>query len=65
MNNFINYASVAWGTTCMANLKKLSSQQKHVMRIICNKGKFEHTKRRIITKESPGYSSTETGIGWY
>ena len=29
----------------MANLKKLSSQQKHAMRIICTKGKFEHTKQ--------------------
>ena len=36
---------MAWGSTNMTNLKKLSSQQKHGMRIICKKGKFEHIKQ--------------------
>ena len=38
---------MAWGSTYMTNLKKLSSQQKHAMRIICNKGKFKHTKQLL------------------
>ena len=33
------------GKVLKTNFKKLSSQQKHAMRIICNKGKFEHTKQ--------------------
>ena len=40
-----NYANVAWKSTYMANLKKLSSQQMHAMIIICIKGNFEHTKQ--------------------
>ena len=35
--------SVSWGSTCRKNLKKINSRQKHVLRIIFNKGKFEHT----------------------
>ena len=33
------------GEVLKTNLTKLSSQQKHAMRIICNKWKFEHTKQ--------------------
>ena len=33
------------GEVLKTNLTKLSSQQKHAVRIICNKGKFEHTKQ--------------------
>ena len=29
--------------TCRTNLKRINSQQKHVLRIIFNKSKFEHT----------------------
>ena len=29
----------------MTDLKKFSSHQKHAIRIICNNGKFEHTKQ--------------------
>ena len=36
---------MAWGSTYMTNFKKLSSQKKHATRIICNNGKFEHTKQ--------------------
>ena len=45
IHSYINYANVTWGSTYKTNLKKLSSQQKHEMRIICNKGKSEHTKQ--------------------
>ena len=33
-----------WGRTYMINMKNLYSQQKHVMRIICSKERFDHTK---------------------
>ena len=45
IHSYINCANVAWGSTYMTNLKRLSSQQKHAIRIICNKGKFEHIKQ--------------------
>ena len=45
IHSYINCANVAWGSTYMTNLKRLSSQQKHAIRIICSKGKFEHIKQ--------------------
>ena len=47
IHSYINYANVAWGSTHLTNLKILFSQQKHAMHIICNKGKFEHTKQLL------------------
>ena len=44
IHSYINYANVAWGSTYLTNLKKLHSQQKHAIRIVHNKRKFEHTK---------------------
>ena len=41
--NHSYYGSVVWGSICRTNLKKINSQQKHVLRIIFNKSKFEHT----------------------
>ena len=43
IHSYINYGSVSWGSTCRTNLKKINSQQKHALRIIFNKSKFEHT----------------------
>ena len=37
IHSYINYANMACGSTYMTKLKELSSQQKHAMRIICNK----------------------------
>ena len=45
----MNYANIAWGSTCRTNLKKINSQQKHAILIIFNKTKFVHT--REIFKE--------------
>ena len=44
-HSYIIYATVAWGSTYMTKLKKLSSQQKHAKCIICKKWNFEHTKQ--------------------
>ena len=41
----ILYANVAWGSTYITKFKKLSIQQKHAMRTIRNKEKFEHKKQ--------------------
>ena len=39
----MNYGRVSWENTCKKNLKKISSQQKHVLCIIFSKSKFKHT----------------------
>ena len=44
IHSYLNYVNLAWGSTYLTNLKKLRSQQKHAIRIIYNKTKFEHTK---------------------
>ena len=44
IHSYINYANLAWGGTYLTNLKKLRSQQKHAIRIVHDKTKFEHTK---------------------
>ena len=44
IHSYINYGSVSLGSTCRRKLKKKkNSQQKHALRIIFNKSKFEHT----------------------
>ena len=45
IQTYINYANIAWGSTCRTNLKKINSQQKHAIRIIFNKSKFAHTRK--------------------
>ena len=37
IHTYILYASIAWGSTYIPNLKKVNSQQKHAIRIIYNK----------------------------
>ena len=44
IHSYLNYANLTWGSTYLTNLKKLRSQQKHAIRIVHNKTKFEHTK---------------------
>ena len=43
IHSYINYANVAWESTYMTNSKRLFIQQKHEMRIICNKERLKHT----------------------
>ena len=49
IQTYMNYANIAWGSTCRTNLKKTNSQQKHAISIIFNKNKCGH--RREISKE--------------
>ena len=44
VDSYLNYANLARNSTYLTNLKKLRSQQKHAIRIVHNKTKFEHTK---------------------
>ena len=44
IHTYLNYANLSWASTNKTNLKKLLSQQKHAIRIVNNKTRFEHTK---------------------
>ena len=44
IHTYLNYANLIWVSTNRTNLKKLQSQQKHAIRIVNNKTRFEHTK---------------------
>ena len=44
IHSYLNYVNLAWGSTYLANLKKLCNHQKYAIRIVHNKTKFEHTK---------------------
>ena len=43
IHTYLNYANLLWGSTNRTNLKKLLSQQKHAVRIINNRTRFDHT----------------------
>ena len=43
IHSYTNYGSVSWEAPAKQPWKKINSQQKHALRIICNKSKFEHT----------------------
>ena len=60
IHSYINYGSVSWGSTCRANLKKINSQQKHALRIIFNKSKFEHTSELFKSSKILNVYKTNT-----
>ena len=43
-HTYLNYANLSWASTNRTNLKKLLSQQKHVIRIVKIKTRFDRTK---------------------
>ena len=45
--SYLNYANTAWCTINRTYLKKLQSQQKHVIRIIFHENKFSHTREHF------------------
>ena len=51
IQTYINYANIAWGSTCRTNRKKINSQQKHAICIIFNKNKFAHTKESLKSRK--------------
>ena len=46
-HSYLNYANTAWCTINRTYLKKLQSQQKHVIRIIFHENKFSHTREHF------------------
>ena len=44
IHTYLNYANLILASTNRTNLKKLLSQQKHAIRIVNNKTRFQHTK---------------------
>ena len=44
----ISYANLAWASKLRTTLKKIHSQQKHVIRVIYRKDKFSHTKEGFV-----------------
>ena len=43
IHTYLNYANLSWGSTNRTSLKKLISQHKHVVRIINNRARCDHT----------------------
>ena len=44
IHSYTNYGNLAWANTHKTNLKKIHSKQKHVLRILYNKDRYNHTK---------------------
>ena len=44
IHSYINYGYLVWGSTRRTYLRKISSQQKHLLRLIHNKNRFYHSK---------------------
>ena len=45
VHSYINYENTAWESTTRTNLKKIYSQQKHVIRIVYSKNRLSHTRK--------------------
>ena len=41
IHSHLSYANIVWGSTQASKLKKLVSLQKHAIRIVCNKKKYD------------------------
>ena len=50
IHTYISYANIAWGSTYISNLGKINIQQKHAIRIIFNKKKYETVRELLINK---------------
>ena len=48
IHTYTNYANFAWASTIRTNLKKIHSQQKQAIRIICRRDKFSHKKELFV-----------------
>ena len=50
IHSCINYAKLAWIITHKTNLKKIHSQQKHVLRIVYDKNRYYHTNQLLRSR---------------
>ena len=55
IHTYLNYANLTWASTNRTNLKKLLSQQKHAIRIVNNKTRFEHTIEHFSSEDIKPY----------
>ena len=44
IHSYLNYANIAWASTCFTKLKTIHCQQKHVARIIFNEVNLTHSR---------------------
>ena len=44
IHSYINYANIAWGSSCRTNLKKIHLKQKQAVRIIFHKDRLTHSR---------------------
>ena len=51
IHTYLNYANLLWASINRTNVKKLLSQQKHVILIVNNKTRFEHTKEHFNSQK--------------
>ena len=47
IHSYTSNANIAWGNTYLSNLKQISSQQKHSVRIIYNKLKCKPVRKLL------------------
>ena len=51
IHTYLNYANLSWGSRNRTNLQKLLSQQKHAVRIINNRIRFDHTNKFLKSQK--------------
>ena len=51
IHTYLNYANLSWGSTNRTNLNKLLSQQKHAVRIINSRTRFDHTNELLKSQK--------------
>ena len=51
IHTYTNYGNIAWGSTNRTNLEKISSLQKHAIRIIHCKDRFTHARELFQESE--------------
>ena len=51
IHTYLNYANLLWGSRKTTNLKALLSQQKHAVKIINNRTRFDHTNELVKPKK--------------
>ena len=62
IHSYINYGRISWVSTCRTNLENINSQQKHVLCIISNKGKVEHTNELFKSNKILNICKLDTSI---
>ena len=51
LKTYLNYVNLSWGSTNRTNVKTLVSQQKHSVRVINNRTRFNHTNKFFTSQK--------------